>query len=106
MSQVTHPQVPLTGQVRAHRRAAIAGLLALLATVAVVLVLTIGGESSQSVATPSSTTQISHPNESGIAAAVGKQPTGPSESNVAAAVGKQPSGPSESNVAAAISGPR
>jgi hypothetical protein len=106
MSQVTQPQLKLSDRARQHTKLAIAGLLAFCATVAVVLVLAIGDESSSESAAAPATTEISHPNEGRTAAAVGNQPSGSSESNVASAVGNQPSGPDESQVANAISGQR
>lgn len=97
MSQVTHPSVPLSAQIRAHRMVALAVLLALIATAAAVLVLAIANHASTSSAvdTPQSALRADG---------------GPDESNVAAAVGSgrapapAASRPDESNVAAAISG--
>ena len=45
MSQVTHPGVSLGSALRSRRAVVLAGLLALAATAAIVLVLTIGGSS-------------------------------------------------------------
>jgi hypothetical protein len=105
MSQVTHPQVKLTDRARAHTKLAIAGLLALLATIGVVLVLAIGSDSASD---PATVIPVSAgypvPDESRVAEAVGNQPSGSSESNIAAAVGNQRSGPDESAVAAAVAG--
>jgi hypothetical protein len=85
MSHLTHP-IAAT-QLRSHRAAVLAALLALLATVAVVLALTIGaGSTTDKVA--------SHPVASG-----------PSESHVAAAVGSRVTPPpDESSIASSISG--
>ena len=48
MSQLTHPSAPLGAYVRAHRLLALAALLALVATTAVVLLLAIGDNPSTS----------------------------------------------------------
>jgi hypothetical protein len=98
MPQVTQPQVTLTDQIRAHGRVAIAALLALAATAAVVLVLALGGESADSVGTAPAATQVSGPDESHVAAAVaarstGSRSSGPDESRTAAAVSQPIGGP-------------
>ena len=51
MSQLTHP----LNSVRSHATVAVAGLLALAATVAVVLVIAIGGSSNDSTSTSAKT---------------------------------------------------
>ena len=115
MSHVTHPKLPLTAQVRSHRLVVLAALLALAATIAVVLVFAIthnasetaGGDRAQPV-----TRTDGGPEESAVAAAVGSQPTvvRPDESSIAAAIGSAhqpapaPARPDESTVATAISG--
>ena len=95
MSQFTQPRIPVGQQVRAHRAAVIAALLALGATVAVVLVLAIGQEAVTAA-------------ESGRSRSPAEPPPdgGPEESGVAASVGSRSSatGPDESRTAAAISG--
>ncbi len=103
-SYLTHPIA--TTQLRSHRAAVLATLLALLATVAVVLALTIGAGSttdkvvSQPVASGAS--------ESNIAAAVGSRVTPPpDESRIASSVAndapKQPAAPDESRIASSLS---
>ena len=97
MSQVTSPSTTLRSQVRDHRMVAMSALLAVLATVAVVLVLAIGGGSSDTnpIAQTSQPALRSDggPDESSVAATVGASTTAPSssayvsESAVAAAVG-------------------
>jgi hypothetical protein len=97
MSQVTQPRIPVSQQLRAHRAALIAALLALGATVAVVLVLVLAiGQDGGATAEPVSP---------------GAQQTlrpdgGPEESRTAASVGSRSSatGPDESRTAASISG--
>jgi hypothetical protein len=91
MSQATTPTLSARSPLRAHWLAALSALVALLATAAVVLVLTIDGGSS------------------GIAGSVSEhhQPVGGlPETAVAAAIGTQPAtgGPDESAIAAAVSG--
>jgi hypothetical protein len=81
MSQVNQHRIPVGQQLRAHRAAVIAALLALGATIAVVLVLAIGQDSGTSL-------------DSGTAAESvnpGAQPSlrpdgGPEESRTAAAI--------------------
>lgn len=113
MSHVTHPRLHPAGWVRAHRLIALAALLALLATAAVMLVPTIGGNSSiSSVADHPAPAVRSGPDESVVAAAVGSQPSviRPDESRIAAAIGSasegsiSPTRPDESTVASAIYG--
>jgi hypothetical protein len=93
MSQVTHPRIPVSQQVRAHKAAVIAALLALGATIAVVLVLAIGQDSTSTVESVAPGAQQSlrpdgGPEESGIAASVGSRSgaTGPDESRTAASI--------------------
>jgi hypothetical protein len=92
MSQVTHPRIPVSQQVRAHKAAVIAALLALAATIAVVLVLAIDdtGVSAESVApgAQQSLRPDGGPEESGVAASVGSRSssTGPDESRTAASI--------------------
>jgi hypothetical protein len=111
MSQVTHPRVQ---QLRAQGLIALAAVLALLATTAVVLALTLGGNSSTSSISERAQPAVradGGPEETGVAAAIGSQPTlaAPNESKIAAAVGsgRKPTSnqapPDESAVAAAIS---
>jgi hypothetical protein len=70
MSHVSHPRIPLSEQFRAHRTVALAGLLALAATVAVVLVLAIGGDSTGSSEPAAQPAQQSlRPDESAVAGA-------------------------------------
>jgi hypothetical protein len=101
MSQVTHPRIPLTEQVRSHRIVALAGLLAFAATVAVVLVLAIGGDSSGTQEPAAQQAQPSvradgGPEESSVAASVGGADTqssqrpdgGPEESTTALSIGR------------------
>ena len=107
MSQFTHPTIPLSSQLRSHRVAGLAALLALLATTAVVLVLAIDGGSATdgSVAGPSQPALRSDggPDESAVAASVGSRPSaGPSESRIAPSVGGA-ARPDESTVAGALS---
>lgn len=122
MSQVSHTAIPLTNQIRNHWVVALSALLALLATIAVVLALAIDGGSTK-VSAP--VAQSSHeaartdggPDESAVAAAIGSPRGGaafasrPDESKVAAALGSATgsappaSRPDESKVAASIAGP-
>ena len=88
MSQLTHPSVALPARVRSHRAAFAAALLALAATVTVVLVLSLGGESTA----PVTNSPITHPDESGIAA------------SISGASSQSSPRPDESSVAASISG--
>jgi hypothetical protein len=92
MSQVTHPSIPVSEQVRAHRAAVIGTLLALCATIAVVLVLALDdtGISAAPVApgAQQSLRPDGGPEESGVAASIGSRSsaTGPDESRTAAAI--------------------
>jgi hypothetical protein len=93
MSQVVSHTATLRDQARHHWAIALAGLLALLATTAVVLVLAIDGGSSESVAQKAGPALRTDggPEETGVAASVGNaQPDGSrayvSESRVAAAI--------------------
>ena len=101
MSQVTYPKVQVA--VRHHWVLVLSALLALAATIAVVLVISIGSESTgaQAISEP-----VSGPNESNVAAAVGARPSpAPDESSIASSVGSgqsQPSGPSESSIASSL----
>ena len=116
MSHVAQPKLQVPGQLRKHRLVALAALLALLTTVAVVLVLAITEDrSTSSVADlpqPVARTD-GGPDESSVAAAIGSQPTviiRPDESRIAAVIGsaREPASttarPDESAVASAISG--
>jgi hypothetical protein len=98
MSQAT-PSIPLRDQLAAHRAVAVTALLALLATVAIVLVLAIDGGSTPTPA-PSAVAESSEPqhlsngrpDESATAAAisppsVSAQAGRPDESGIAAAIG-------------------
>jgi hypothetical protein len=116
MSHVTHPKLQLAGQLRAHRLIALVALFALVATAAVVLMLAIGDSSpTSSTANPPQAAERvdGGPEESGVAAAIGSQPTvaAPDESKIAAALGSGGESapvatrPEESAVAAAISRP-
>jgi hypothetical protein len=97
MSQVTHATFP--NQLRSHWLLAVSALVALMVTVAIVLVIAADGGSAE---TSGPVAKASHP--------AARSDGGPDESSVAAAV----SGPvkvqdsrayvSESNIAAAISG--
>jgi hypothetical protein len=119
MSQVSHTTIPLTDQIRNHWIVALSALLALLATIAVVLALAIdGGSTSASVPVAQSSNQAARsdggPDESRIAAAVGSPSesaplaTRPDESKVAASIGSgsesaaSATRPDESKVAASI----
>ena len=87
MSQVSQPTIRIPN----HAAALVAGLLALAAVATVMLVLALGGSSSEDTAP----------------AAVGAQSVlrvdgGPEESRVAAAVGTRQAAPDESAIAAAI----
>jgi hypothetical protein len=116
MSHVAQPKLQVPGQFRKHRLVALAGLLALAATVAVVLVLAIADNRSTSSvddgAQPVARTD-GGPEESSVAAAIGSQPPTvirPDESRIAAAIGSTrepapaPARPDESTIASAISG--
>jgi hypothetical protein len=97
MSQLTQP-ISVREQLRAHWVLALSALLALAATVAVVLVLAIeGGSSDTSTVAQRSQPAVradGGPDESAIAASVGSRMSpAPSESTIAAAVaGSVPSG--------------
>jgi hypothetical protein len=92
MSQATK-SLPLKHQLSAYRVLAVSALLALLATAAVVLALTIDGGSTQTSAVAGQSTHPrvlwnGRPAESAIAASVGSQTSaGPDESRIAAAIG-------------------
>lgn len=114
MAHLTHPVAPLGARIRAHRLIVLTAVLALVATAAVVLVLAIGGGSSTgSIADRPQSAERSDggPEETGVAAAIGSQPTAaaPDESKIAAAIGfgREPATTAtradESAVAAAIS---
>ena len=104
MSQVPHPSVSLPNQLRSHRGIVLAGLLALLATMAVVLVLVLGGDS------PASQSVGAAQPQSAVAASAGSNTSaGPDESRIAASIAggsstQLSSGPDESRIAASISG--
>ena len=106
MSQATHPTLSTGSPLRAHRVAALSALLALVATAAVVLVLTIDGGSSGVVSEHQQ--PVGGLPETAVAASIAPQPSaGPDESNIAASIGGPkmlPSGPDESAVAASIAG--
>lgn len=92
MSQVTHPRIHVSEQVRAHKAAVLAALLALCATIAVVLVLAIDNDGvTTEPVTPGAQQSLrpdGGPEESGVAASVGSRSgaTGPDESSTAAAI--------------------
>ena len=93
MSQFTQPRITIGQHVRAHRAAVLAALLALAATVALVLVLAIGQESGTATESVAPGAQEAlrpdgGPEESGVAASVGSRSssTGPDESRTAAAI--------------------
>ena len=116
MSQVTQPTI--TSPVHSRRAILLAGLLALIAAAAIVLVLALSDDSGVTEAgAGSAQAQPSlrsggGPEETGVAASVGTRPApGPDESSVATAV--SPTGgtgltaserPDESRVAASVSG--
>jgi hypothetical protein len=116
MSQVTNPTISVRDHVRAHRIVVLSALLALLATAAVVLVLTIGDESS--IRTSSAAEQAQPalrsdggPDESAVAASVGSRPSAiPHEGRIASAIAggttRATGGPDESRVASSLSQPR
>ena len=94
MSQLTQP-ISVRQQLRAHWVLALSALLALAATIAVVLVLAIeGGSSETTTAGQQSQPAVRSdggPNESAVAASVGSRPSpAPSESAIAAATGSRP----------------
>jgi hypothetical protein len=95
MSQVTHPRLQPAGWVRAHRLVALAALLAVFATAAVLLVLAVGGNESTSSVSSQPTADVragGRPDESRIAAAIGSAGDGsaaatrPDESAIASAI--------------------
>jgi hypothetical protein len=114
MSQPTHPRVPLYGRLRDHRLIALAALLALAATAAVMLALAIGSNPSTNatVQAPRAAVRATGgPEESGVAAAISPRPTlAADQSQIAEAFGSgrvvAPAAPApdESAVAAAVSG--
>ena len=112
MSQVAHPRISVTGQLRSHRVAVLSALLALLAMTAVVLVIAIdGGSPSNSSAAAQSQAAVrtdGGPEESAVAASVGSRASaGPNESSIAAAVAGGDSNATavdEARVAASVSG--
>ena len=92
MSQLTQP-ISVREQLRAHWVLALSALLALAATIAVVLVLALEGGSSETT----TAAQQSQP--------AARSDGGPDESSVAASVGSRMSpAPSESTIAAAVAG--
>jgi hypothetical protein len=117
MSQLTHPKLQFGAQLRAHRLIALAALLALLATAAVVIALALGDSQSTSTVSDQPVSAVrpdGGPEESTVAASVGSRSVPrPDESRVAAAIGAAPeptppaataSRPDESAVASGISG--
>jgi hypothetical protein len=119
MSQVSPTAIPLTDQIRNHWIVALSALLALLATIAVVLALAIDGGSTKVSAPVAESSQQAvrsdgGPDESKIAASIGSAggsaplASRPDESNVAASIGSASesaplaSRPDESKVAASI----
>ena len=100
MSQVSHTAIPLSDQVRNHWIVAPSALLALVATIAVVLAVAIDGGSTMPSAPVA---QSSHQ--------VARSDGGPDESKVAASIGSAgesaplASRPDESKVAASIAAP-
>lgn len=109
------PTLSVAAHVRAHRRIALAALLALFATAAVVLVLAAGDSASTDSVGDRPVSAVRADGgleESAVAATIGSQPSvgRPDESGIAAAIGSSskaslvPSRPDESAVAAAISG--
>jgi hypothetical protein len=112
MSQATQ-SVPLRHQLAAHRLLAVSALLALLATAAVVLVLTIDGGSTRTSAAAGQSTHPrvlwnGRPAESAVTAPAASQTSaGPDESRIAASIGStgEPATagrPDESGIAATI----
>src|SRR5919106_2976280 len=99
MSHLTHPKVQTSHHIKSHRLFAIAALLALVATAAVVLALALAGNSptSSTAETPQAALRVDGgPEESSLAAAIGSQPSaaGPDESNIAVAIGSGREAPS------------
>ena len=114
MSHLSYPSAPLT-RIREHRLLALAAVLALVATGAVVLALTLGQNSSTTSTAGRHQAAVradSGPEETGVAAAIAVQPivARPDESKIAAAIGSGRESvpvaprPDESAVAAGISG--
>jgi hypothetical protein len=111
MSQLTQP-ISVREQLRAHWVLALSVLLALAATVAVVLVLAIEGGSSETTTAAQQTQPAVRsdggPNESAVAASIGSRISPPSESTIAASVAQQQAPdqprPDEAGIAATISG--
>lgn len=114
MSQVTQQRAPIRTHTGPSRVTLAAALLALAAVAAIALAIALSGGSS-SDATPAvvqaqpGVRADGGPDETGVAAAIGRHGTsGPSESVVAAAVGRRSAPaaqrPDESRVAAAIVG--
>ena len=94
MSEATQSRAQLPSVARPSRTVWLAAALALAATIAVVLIFTLGGESSKST-TPVSAQ--SHPSL--------RSDGGPEESGIAATIGSgAESGPDESRIAAYVSG--
>ena len=114
MSQLTHPRISVPTLTRPRHTAWLGALLALAATTAIVLILALGNESSDTATPVSVQAQPSvrsdgGPEETSIAASVGTRPAvRPDESRVAAAIGASSpqvaSRPDESVTAASISG--
>lgn len=94
MSQLTHPKLQFGAQLRAHRLIALAALLALLATAAVVIALALGDSQSTSTVGDQPVAAArpgGGPEESAVAASVGSRSVPrPDESRVAAAIGAAP----------------
>ena len=110
MSFPTHPGVPLSGRIRAHRLIALAAVLALAATTAVLIAVAIGTNSTSSSAGYARVAAVRSdggPEESGVAAAVSPRPSvaaSTDESRIAAAISPRPTvaATDESRIAAAI----
>lgn len=105
MPQITQHSVSLPNPLRSHRAIVLAGLLALLAAMAVVLVLVLGGDS------PANQSAGDAQPQSAVAASAGSHPgaAGPDESRIATSISggsstQLSSGPDESRIAASISG--
>jgi hypothetical protein len=120
MSQLSHAGRLIHGAVpsraRSRRTVVVAGLLALVAAVAIVAVLVLDGNGSPATQRTAGATQAlpslrsdGGPEESHVAASVGSRPAaGPDESRIAASIAgasEQPSSaPDESDIAASIAG--
>ena len=112
MSQVTQPRISLPIGMRSGRTVLLGALLALAASAAVVLILTLGNESSDTTAVSAQAPALRSdggPEETGVAAAVKSRPApGPDESRIAASIGTSSpqvsSGPDESRIAASVGG--